>query len=195
MEHFVSTLSRERSEALAGEFEEAFDMYGFGFWAVDAPGVGAFAGFIGFSVPRFQARFAPCVEIGGRLSAYYWGSGLCHRRRQSGATIWTPHLATGRNRGDHGATQCSLATRDGEDRDVHNPAEDFDHPLVPDGHLLRRHVFVPAQQSRAAIKRNGCCGGTRHARVPCRCSTCESERPTTSAKFRARRIRSRDSRS
>jgi RimJ/RimL family protein N-acetyltransferase len=24
---------------------------------------------------------------------------------------------------------------------VHNPADDFDHPLVPDGHPLRRHVL------------------------------------------------------
>jgi hypothetical protein len=24
---------------------------------------------------------------------------------------------------------------------THNPADDFDHPLVPEGHPLRRHVL------------------------------------------------------
>jgi RimJ/RimL family protein N-acetyltransferase len=38
VEHFVSTLSRERSDALARECEEAFDRYSFNFWAVDDPG-------------------------------------------------------------------------------------------------------------------------------------------------------------
>ena len=75
MEHFVSTLSRERSDALASQFETTFDRYGFGFWAVEVPGMAAFVGFVGLSVPHFQTHFTPCVEIGWRLSAEYWDRG------------------------------------------------------------------------------------------------------------------------
>ena len=35
-----------------------------------------FIGFIGLSVPRFDAHFTPCVEIGWRLAAEHWGAGL-----------------------------------------------------------------------------------------------------------------------
>ena len=44
-------------------------------WAVEIPGVAPFAGFVGLAIPRFEAIFTPCVEIGWRLAAEYWGRG------------------------------------------------------------------------------------------------------------------------
>ena len=35
---------------------------------------GNFVGFIGLNVPRFVVYFTPCVEIGWRLAAEYWGA-------------------------------------------------------------------------------------------------------------------------
>src|SRR2546427_13274669 len=66
MEHFPSTLSREQSDALVDQIEAKFIRYGFGLWAVEVPGEATFAGFIGLSVPQFEAHFTPCVEIGWR---------------------------------------------------------------------------------------------------------------------------------
>src|ERR687884_2063202 len=74
-EYLPGILSREESDALAARIEAHFDRYGFGLWAVEIPNVAAFAGFIGLSVPRFQAHFTPCVEIGWRLGAEQWGHG------------------------------------------------------------------------------------------------------------------------
>src|SRR5262249_12899740 len=60
-------LSREESDAVADRIEAHFERHGFGVWAVEIPGVTRFAGFVGLSVPRFEAPFTPCIEVGWRL--------------------------------------------------------------------------------------------------------------------------------
>ena len=75
MEHFPSLLSSEESDALVGRIRTHFENHGFAQWAVEIPAVTPFAGFIGLAVPRFEARFTPCVEIGWRLAAEYWDQG------------------------------------------------------------------------------------------------------------------------
>jgi len=76
MEHFPALLTRVESDALVDRIEQHFHQHGFGLWAVEAPDVTSFAGFVGLSVPRFQARFTPCVEIGWRLARACWGQGF-----------------------------------------------------------------------------------------------------------------------
>lgn len=76
--YLPAALTREASDALAQRLSEDLDRQGFGLWAVertDAAGA-PFVGFIGLSVPRFDAPFTPCVEIGWRLHADHWGEGL-----------------------------------------------------------------------------------------------------------------------
>src|SRR5207248_11548486 len=60
-----------REEGCEGNFE----VHGFGLWAVEGRGVPGFDGFVGLSVPPFEAAFTPCVEVGWRLAAEYWGRG------------------------------------------------------------------------------------------------------------------------
>lgn len=75
MRYFPATLSHAESDALAGRILEGFAARGFGNWAVEVPGVTPFVGFVGLSVPRFEAPFMPCVEIGWRLARACWGKG------------------------------------------------------------------------------------------------------------------------
>jgi RimJ/RimL family protein N-acetyltransferase len=75
MEHLPAILSRAESDGLASRCDAHFDQHGFGLWAVEIRGVAPFAGFVGLSVPNFQAHFTPCVEIGWRLAANHWGRG------------------------------------------------------------------------------------------------------------------------
>jgi RimJ/RimL family protein N-acetyltransferase len=75
MEHFPALLTLEESAARVAGIEAHFEEHGFGLWAVEVPGVTAFAGFVGIVVPRFEAHFTPCVEIGWRLAAEFWGRG------------------------------------------------------------------------------------------------------------------------
>lgn len=62
-------LTREESDALVARIEAHFVQYGFGLWALEIGEVASFAGFVGLSVPRFEAHFTPCVEIRLSISA------------------------------------------------------------------------------------------------------------------------------
>ena len=74
-EHLAGPISREESDSGIARIEAHFEHNGFGLWAVEIPGVGSCAGFLGLAVPRFTAHFTPCVEIGWRLAAEHWGGG------------------------------------------------------------------------------------------------------------------------
>src|ERR1700741_2445832 len=74
-EFLPKLLSREESDAVADRIEAHLEQHGFAQWAVEIPGVTAFAGFIGLSIRRFEAHFTPCVEIGWRLDADHWNRG------------------------------------------------------------------------------------------------------------------------
>lgn len=76
MEHFPAPLTRAQSDAFVlDRIEPHFAARGYGLWAVEVPGVASFIGFVGLQVPNFEAHFTPCVEIGWRLAALYWGRG------------------------------------------------------------------------------------------------------------------------
>ena len=68
MEFFPGRLSRVESDALADRIQEHFREQDFGLWAIEIPDVAPFIGFAGLAVPRFSARFTPCVEVGWRLA-------------------------------------------------------------------------------------------------------------------------------
>src|SRR5262245_9307099 len=75
MKYFPSLLSRDESDAAAGRIRAHFERYGFGLWAAEIPDVAPFIGFVGLAVPRFEAHFTPCVEIGWRVAADQWNLG------------------------------------------------------------------------------------------------------------------------
>jgi RimJ/RimL family protein N-acetyltransferase len=135
MEYFPNVLSREESDALAKHIDEHFERHGFGLWAVEVPGVAPFAGFIGLSVPRFQAHFTPCVEVGWRLAAAYWGRGYATEGAQAA-------LAFGFEALDLREIVSFTMPENFRSRRVmekigmtRNPADDFDQPGV----FGRRH--------------------------------------------------------
>jgi RimJ/RimL family protein N-acetyltransferase len=141
MRHYPKTLTREESDRLADAIEAHFAARGFGVWALEVPGVVAFAGYVGLSVPRFEAPFTPCVEIGWRLARQVWGRGYATEGAQAALAFGFQHLgfdeivsftvpANARSR--------AVMNRLGM---THDPHDDFDHPLLPDGHPLRRHVL------------------------------------------------------
>jgi hypothetical protein len=55
---------------------------GFTLWAVEIPEEVPFAGFVGLVVPKFDAHFTPCVEIGWRLAREHWGKVTQSRRQR-----------------------------------------------------------------------------------------------------------------
>jgi RimJ/RimL family protein N-acetyltransferase len=75
MGHFPAPLDRARSDAEAAYVSDHFARHGFGFWAVEIPGVADFAGFVGLLQVGAPMPFAPAVEIGWRLARPYWSAG------------------------------------------------------------------------------------------------------------------------
>jgi RimJ/RimL family protein N-acetyltransferase len=140
-EYFPATLSREESDAAAERIDAHFDEHGFGLWAVEISGVASFAGFVGLCTPRFEAHFTPCVEIGWRLAASHWGCGYATEAARAALDFGFEAL------GLDEIVSFTVPTNAPSRRVMerigmsHNEADDFDHPLVAEGHPLRRHVL------------------------------------------------------
>jgi ribosomal-protein-alanine N-acetyltransferase len=141
MEFFPKTLTRAESDALAGRIRDHFARHGFGLWAVEAPGIADFMGFVGIAVPSLEAHFTPCVEIGWRLAREHWGHGYATEAA-------TAALAFGF--GDRALEEivaftvpANIASRRvmGRLGMKRSPADDFEHPAIADGHALRSHVL------------------------------------------------------
>ena len=141
MEFFPRPLDRAESEAAVVRIRDHFDRHGFGLWAVEVPGIADFIGFVGLAVPRFEAHFTPCVEVGWRLAREHWGRGYATEAARSVLEFGFGDLAleeivsftTETNRRSRAVMERIGMTR--------SPEDDFDHPTLPEGHPLRRHVL------------------------------------------------------
>jgi ribosomal-protein-alanine N-acetyltransferase len=141
MEHFPNPLTPAESDAMAARIRAHLQERGFGLWAVEVRGGPAFIGFIGLVVPRFEAHFTPCVEIGWRLGADHWGRGYAIEGARTAAAFGFESLGLAEIVSmtvPANARSRRVMERLGMHRD---PAEDFDHPSLPQGHPLRRHVL------------------------------------------------------
>jgi RimJ/RimL family protein N-acetyltransferase len=144
MKYFRATLTQAESDSMVGRIEEHFAKHGFGHWAVEIPEVTPFAGSIGLWVPRFQAPFTPCVEIGWRIAAAYWNRGYATEGAQAALTFGFDVL--GLNEIVAFTVPSNLPSQRVMEKIgmTRNPADDFDHPELPEGHALRRHVLYRA---------------------------------------------------
>ena len=141
MEYFLSTLTPDESNRLAERISNTIENQGWGLWAVSVPNVSDFIGFIGLSSPLFSAHFTPAVEIGWRLAREFWGNGYATEGAlavlQYGFNILkleeiVSFTTTTNMRSRHVMEKIGMH---------HNPKDDFDHPNVPEGHPLERHVL------------------------------------------------------
>jgi ribosomal-protein-alanine N-acetyltransferase len=137
MEHFPARLTREESDLLVDRIEAGFEARGFGLWAVEVAATGEFIGFTGLAVPGFRSG----VEIGWRLARSAWGYGYASEAARA-------VLAEGFQR--HGLREIISFTAAENIRSravmrrigmTHDPADDFDHPALPDNSPQRRHVL------------------------------------------------------
>jgi RimJ/RimL family protein N-acetyltransferase len=139
MEYFVAPLSASESAALIVRMQSAITERGWGNWCLDIEGT--CAGFVGLNVPSYETPFTPCVEIGWRLARQYWGRGYASEAARLALAYGFGTLkleeivsfTTVSNRRSRRVMEQIGMTRDA--------AGDFDHPRVPEGHPLRRHVL------------------------------------------------------
>ena len=146
---FQGTLTREQSDAEAARLQAHITAHGFGFWAVEAPGVAQLVGFVGLKHVGFAAPFAPAVEAGWRLARAHWQKGYAMEAARAvlahgfGLLGLAEVLAF--------AVPGNLASRRVMERIGmrHDLEGDFDHPALPEGHPFRRHVLYRAKQDDA----------------------------------------------
>ncbi|MGH8433144.1 MAG: GNAT family N-acetyltransferase [Pseudomonas sp.] len=148
MEHFPACLGRAQSDALAARIQAHFDQHGFGLWALARRDSGAFIGFAGLLRVGFAAAFSPAVEIGWRLAREHWGQGFAREAAQTAVACGFSRLqltelvsfsvpANRRSR----AVMAALGMQ-------HAAQDDFDHPALPVGHPLRRHLLYRLKRER-----------------------------------------------
>jgi RimJ/RimL family protein N-acetyltransferase len=140
MRYYPSPLTRAQSDAFVLEqVVPEFAERGFGRWAVEVPGLAPFIGYVGLAVPAFEADFTPCIEIGWRLAFAYWGRGYATEAAQAALEFGFAEadldevvsFTVPENR-----RSVAVMSRLGM-----SYAGEFDHPRLPPGHALRRHVL------------------------------------------------------
>lgn len=140
MEYMPGLLKPEASDRLLDRIERHFQLHGFGLFAVELRQDQTFVGFLGLAVPAFDAPFMPAVEIGWRLAAEHWGKGLATEGARevlrygfevAGLTSVVSFTVPTNARSRRVMERIGM---------THDPSADFDHPSLPEGHALRRHV-------------------------------------------------------
>jgi RimJ/RimL family protein N-acetyltransferase len=147
MEFFPERLSREESDQVIARIQAHQEKHGFCFFAAEVVRKAAFIGFVGIQYVPFEAGFTPAVEIGWRLARPYWNRGLATEAAQavlnySFETLRLEQIVSyavsGNMRSRRVMEKINMR---------HDHAGDFDHPLLPDGHSLRRHVLYRLRRS------------------------------------------------
>ncbi len=141
MEFFPNVLAPRESDAAYNRIQRQFERHGFGLWAAELREGSIFLGFIGLSVPQFHAHFMPAVEIGWRLRSDFWNRGLATEGareavRYAFEDLGLPALVSF-------TVPANMPSRRVMEKlgMTHDERDDFDHPLLPAGHPLRRHVL------------------------------------------------------
>lgn len=136
--YFPSTLDRQASDALVDRIEANFETLGYGLWAVEIRQTGQFIGFTGLSPMPDDVPGAGGTEIGWRLARHAWHHGYATEAARAAlrvafdgaglAEIWS--MTAVLNEPSQAVMRRIGMTE----------AARFDHPRVPDGHVLRPHV-------------------------------------------------------
>ena len=159
MEHYPSVLTREQSDTFVDRIEATWTQRGLGLWVVQRRDSGLVVGYVGlWPVPdavQVAIGAGPAVEVGWRLAASAWGQGFATEGAREAVRFGFDDL---------GLAEIVSFTSVGNDRSRsvmhrlgmrHDPAGDFDHPALPVGHRLRRHVLY-----RLAARQGGATAGS-----------------------------------
>ncbi len=141
MRYMSRSLDRSASDLFLARILEHWEVDGFGLWAMERRDDGAFLGFAGLSAPAFRAPFTPAIEVGWRLGREAWGHGYATEAGAAaldfgfellGRDEIVSYTAVGNERSRHVMERLGM---------THDPADDFEYPLVALDHPVRRQVL------------------------------------------------------
>jgi len=141
MEFFPNMLADEESDRAMDRIQAKLEERGWGLWAAEFRPDKSLLGFIGLSVPGFEAHFMPAVEIGWRLRCEAWGKGLATEGARAAMRFGFENVGLGEIVSF--TTAANLRSRRVMEKlgMRHRVRDDFDHPQIAEGHPLRRHVL------------------------------------------------------
>lgn len=139
MEFFPSVLTAVQSHEQLERLSNDIRRRGYGFFALERKSDGAFLGFTGISHPGFEAPFTPCIEIGWRIDKPYWGNGYATEAAIASlayAFEWIGVKEVVSSTSIHNQRSEKVMKKIGMKKE-----NEFNHPLLPDGHSLQKHVL------------------------------------------------------
>lgn len=150
MEYFPSVQTRPETLIQIKRISDFIDQNGYGFFAVERKDNHQFIGFTGISEARFEAYFTPCIEIGWRLSKENWGQGFAIEAALA-------CLYFGFNTLNFKEIYSFTSTRNNRSEKVMqrigmNRIGEFEHPLIADGHWLKKHLVYKTSPINSALK-------------------------------------------
>ncbi|MES0869743.1 GNAT family N-acetyltransferase [Pseudovibrio sp. SCP19] len=141
MEFYPSVLSYAESESMLARYMDAQQRDGFCFSVISEKGSERFLGYCGLKVPGYQDHlsFGPCVEIGWRLLHSAWGKGIATEAAQTWLgfgleTLQLNEIVSFTPIQNHRSEK--VMQRLGMER-----VGEFEHPMLEDGHRLKRQVL------------------------------------------------------
>jgi RimJ/RimL family protein N-acetyltransferase len=151
MEYMPAILTQAESHAMVMRIRQHAEEKGYGIFAVELRG--ELIGFAGLSTPTFDAHFTPCIEVGWRLAAEHWGYGYATEAARAALDLGFERVGL-QQIVSFTVPQNQRSRRVMEKIGMHrDPREDFDHPRLPAGHPLRRHVLYRIDRDEfAAMK-------------------------------------------
>jgi len=139
MRFLIGPLTRAESDAYVDRTEQHLAMHGFCKWAVEALGVAPFIGSVGLTHVRFEASFTPAVEVAWRLHRRFWGHGYATEAAR--AAIEDGFTRVGLTEIVALTTLTNFPSMRVMERLGMTRTIEFDHPAVPEGHHLCRHIL------------------------------------------------------
>lgn len=147
MEFMLGPLTLDESIERLGVYTRHIKEHGWGLWAVSAPGISDFIGWIGLWPIGFDTHFTPAIEVGWRLLSEFWGQGYATEGARAALQYGFDTLELDE------IVSITVPANIRSQRvmvklGMHNdPQDDFDHPKLPEGHPLRRHVLYRLEKS------------------------------------------------
>lgn len=142
---YLPAMNEAQSAAWIARASAHFAAHGWGFWALEERDTGCLIGLCGLNTVAWEAHFTPAIEIGWRLATRCHGQGYAHEAALRAIDFAFSGLETDRivsftvpaNTASWGLMKRLGMTR----------LEDFDHPNLPDGHALKRHVLYELKRA------------------------------------------------
>ena len=139
MEYFPKVLSEEETMAMIDRVKQHFIDNGFGLFAVELKETNGFIGFVGLSIPNFEADFTPCVEIGWRLAHKHWGKGYAPEAAEACLNYGFDNL--GLKEIVSFTSVLNKSSMRVMEKIGMKYVKEFDHPNVEPNSRLRKHVL------------------------------------------------------